>query len=254
MTIPGSLVLAHVSEQHRIHIPPLNTSASGLVHTVTMSFMSWLQAKKTNGSGKGRLARARKSFGQTTLPLISPRKGRRILRREQLFSVVRESLIRAGVLSTSYEFKVLTLDANGDSFLVLIDLALPAESMPDEYLLEIENWIQQSAKARHGMLVRSVYWRRRATTDQVGVALRSAVSVQTRRDAEVFNPTAIPKPNVKSSHAPMQALGDDEVAAFRQALQASARPAYPSPEEAKLPVPESHSDFAALSETQHGKL
>jgi hypothetical protein len=218
-----------------------------------MSFMSWLQAKKTNGSNKGRLARARKSFSQTTLPLMSPRKGRRILRREQLFGVVRESLIRAGVLSTSYEFKVLTLDANGDSFLVLIDLALPAEGMPDEYLLEIESWIQQSAKARHGMLVRSVYWRRRAVRDQVGVALRSSVSVQTRRDAEIFNPTSIPKPNIRSSHTPMQALGEDEVAAFRHALESSAKPAYPSPEDARLPVPESHSDFAALSETQHGK-
>ncbi len=219
-----------------------------------MSFMSWLHAKKNNASGKGRLARARKSFGQTTLPLISPRKGRRILRREQLFGVVRESLIRAGVLSTSYEFKVLTLDANGDCFLVLVDLALPAEGMPDEYLLEIENWIQQSAKARHGMLVRSVYWRRRAAHDQVGVALRAAVSAQTRRDAEMFNPTAIPKPDIKSSHTPMQALGADEVDAFRAVLQNSAKPAYPSPEEAKLPVPESHSDFAALSDTQHGKL
>jgi hypothetical protein len=219
-----------------------------------MSFMSWLQAKKFAGSGKGRLARARKSFGQTTLPLISPRKGRRILRREQLFSVVRESLIRAGVLSTSYEFKVLTLDANGDCFLVLVDLALASEGMPDEYLLEIENWIQQSAKARHGMLVRSVYWRRRAVQDQVGVALRAAVSAQTRRDAEVFNPTAIPKPNIRSSHAPMQALGEDEVDAFRKVLQSAAKPNFPSPDDAKLPVPESHSDFAALSETQHGKL
>lgn len=219
-----------------------------------MSFMSWLHAKKTNASGKGRLARARKSFGQTTLPLISPRKGRRILRREQLFGVVRESLIRAGVLSTSYEFKVLTLDANGDCFLVLVDLALPAEGMPDEYLLEIENWIQQSAKARHGMLVRSVYWRRRAAHDQVGVALRAAVSAQTRRDAEMFNPTAIPKPNIQSSRTPMQALGADEVDAFRAVLQSAAKPAYPSPDEAKLPVPESHSDFAALSDTQHGKL
>ena len=86
------------------------------------------------------------AFRETTLPLISPRRGRRILRREQLYSVVRESLIRAGVLSTSYEFKVLALDANGDGFLVLIDLALPAEAIPDEYLLEIERWVQTSAQ------------------------------------------------------------------------------------------------------------
>ena len=248
------LVTDLAQEQSRVRTPIQTTSAQRLVHTVTMSFMSWLQAKKTNTSGKGRLARARKSFGNTTLPLISPRKGRRILRREQLFGVVRESLIRAGVLSTSYEFKVLTLDANGDCFLVLVDLALPAEGMPDEYLLEIESWIQQSAKARHGMQVRSVYWRRRAVHDQVGVALRAAVSAQTRRDTELFSPTAIPKPNIRSSHAPMQALGTDEVDAFRAVLQNAAQPPFASTEEAALPIPESHSDFAALSETQHGKL
>jgi len=124
-----------------------------------MSLFSWLQAKKTSPLRKPGAARARRGFAQTNLPMISPRRGRRILRREQLFSVVRESLIRGGVLSTSYEFKVLTLDANGDSFLVLIDLALPAEVMPDEYLLEIERWIQSSAQSRHTMEVRSVYWR-----------------------------------------------------------------------------------------------
>lgn len=237
-----------------------------------MSLMSWLQAKKSTTSGKGGpFTRARNKFSQTTLPLISPRRGRRILRREQLFSVVRESLIRAGVLSTSYEFKVLTLDANGDSFLVLIDLALPAQSMPDEYLLEIERWIQQSAKTRHGMDVRSVYWRRKAVHDQVGMALKAAVAAQTRRETVLMTPgmvaapsrpmpipsaTAIPRPAITPSSAPTQVVGDDEVEAFRQALQSVAPPAYRTPAEAQMqmPVPESHSDFAALSETQHGKL
>ena len=147
----------------------------------TMSFMSWFQPRKTNGKGKSALERARHAFRETTMPLISPRRGRRLLRREQVFGVVRESLLRGGVLSTSYSFKVLALDNNGDSFLVLVDLALPAQAMPDEYLLEIERWIQQSAKARHGMQVRSVYWRRRAAHDQVGVALRAAVSATPRR-------------------------------------------------------------------------
>jgi len=244
-----------------------------LAHTLPMSLMSWLQAKKSTASGKGGpFTRARNKFSQTTLPLISPRRGRRILRREQLFSVVRESLIRAGVLSTSYEFKVLTLDANGDSFLVLVDLALPAQAMPDEYLLEIERWIQQSAKTRHGMDVRSVYWRRKAVHDQVGMALKAAVAAQTRRETVLMapgavpppasrpmpipSPTAIPRPVLTPSSAPAQVVGDDEVEAFRRALQSVAAPAYRSPAEAQvqLPVPESHSDFGALSETQHGKL
>ena len=120
--------------------------------------------------------------------------GRRILRREQLFSVVRESMIRGGVLSSSYEFKVLTLDANGDSFLVLIDLALPADVMPDEYLLEIERWIQSSADKRHTMAVQGVYWRRKAVHDQVGMALKAAVAAQTRREAVPMTAEAVPAP------------------------------------------------------------
>jgi len=170
------------------------------------------------------------------------------LRREQLFSVVRESLIRGGVLSTSYEFKVLTLDVNGDSFLVLIDLALPAELMSDEYLLEIERWIQSSAESRHSMVVRSVYWRRKAASDQRGTALKSAVAVQIRRDPSASTATAL--------HARTQPVAREEVDAFQRALQSAepkARQDRPG-DEALLPVPESHSDFSALSETQYGKL
>lgn len=231
--------------------------------------MNWLLAKKSAVGGKGSFTRARQRFSQTTLPLISPRRGRRILRRDQLFSIVRESLIRAGVLSTSYEFKVLTLDANGDNFLVLIDLALPAQSMPDEYLLEIERWIQQSAKTRHTLGIRSVYWRRKAAPEQVGVALRASVATQTRRESVLMAPgmvtpplrspapesTAIPRPAFSRPHGPAQQVGEDEVKAFRQALQSAATPAYRTPAEARMELPpEALSDFQVLSETQHGKL
>lgn len=221
-----------------------------------MSLFSWLQAKKPAPVRKPGASVARRSFVQTNLPLISPRRGRRILRREQLFSVVRESLIRGGVLSTSYEFKVLTLDANGDSFLVLIDLALPAEVMPDEYLLEIERWIQSSAQSRHSMAVRSVYWRRKSVHDQRGMALKAAVAAQTRREERAPSATAMPPPRKPSAHNRPQPVAPDEVEAFRRALQSAATPVRrePSGADVYLPVPESHSDFSALSETQHGKL
>ncbi|MDP2166420.1 MAG: hypothetical protein Q8K21_19770 [Hydrogenophaga sp.] len=209
---------------------------------------AWLKAKTLVPINTSGAARARRAFVQSTLPVISPRRSRRILRREQLFSVVRESLIRGGVLSTSYEFKVLTLDVNGDSFLVLIDLALPAELMSDEYLLEIERWIQSSAESRHSMVVRSVYWRRKAASDQRGTALKSAVAVQIRRDPSASTATAL--------HARTQPVAREEVNAFQRALQSTepqARQDRPG-DEALLPVPESHSDFSALSETQYGKL
>jgi hypothetical protein len=70
------------------------------------------------------------------------------------------------------------------------------------------------------------------------------------------SPTAIPRPVMTPSSAPAQVVGEDEVEAFRLALQSVAKPPYRSPAEAQaqLPVPESHSDFGALSETQYGKL
>lgn len=223
-----------------------------------MSFFHWLRAKNpAHGTDGGAASRPRRSFSQTTLPLMSPRRGRRILRREQLFSVVRESLIRAGVLSTSYEFKVLALDANGDAFLVLIDLALPAETMPDEYLLEIERWIQGSAGKRHSMSVPAVYWRRKAVHDQRGIALRAAVAAQTKREATPNNPLAFPAPNMARSTERVQAVSSDEVDAFRRALQSPAIPPRPvdlSNDEGHDHPPESHSDFSALSATQYGKL
>lgn len=222
-----------------------------------MSLISWLQAKKTGPLRSGVLARKRKSFGQTTLPLISPRRGRRILRREQLFSVVRESMIRGGVLSSSYEFKVLTLDANGDSFLVLIDLALPADVMPDAYLLEIERWVQHSAQSRHSMSIPSVYWRRKPVHDQRGMALKAAVAAQTQRQTPSASPTAIPMPPISHRNGPAQAVDAAEVEAFRQALAVTAPPLRRGPhttEDLMMPVPESHSDFSALSDTQYGKV
>ena len=213
-----------------------------------MSLLRWLQAKKTDsGTNGGR--KPRRSFGQTTLPLMSPRRGRRILRREQLFSVVRESLIRAGVLSTSYEFKVLALDSSGDAFLVLIDLSLPSDVMPDEYLLEIERWIQSSARSRHAMQVQAVYWRRQAVHDQRGVALKASVAAQTRRESAAAATPPVP--------GRAQPLAREEVEAFRKALESPALPAHRMESPASAPPPREpdvHSGFSELSETQYGKL
>ena len=232
--------------------------------------INWFKTNKSSSSSSGKKKGGgglREAFRETTLPLISPRRGRRLLRREQLFSVVRESMIRGGVLSASYEFKVLALDSNGDSFLVLIDLALPAQTMPDEYLLEIERWIQIAAQSRHSMKVRSVYWRRKVDEDAQGVALRAAVAAQKRSSGgKDESATAIPAPPKAAQRKAVQPLAKDEVDAFRKALDGaqalperldprtraaermSAREAQPGHE------PESVDAFDALSETQYGKL
>lgn len=218
-----------------------------------MSLLRWLQAKKTETEVHGGRGKSRRAgIGQTTLPLISPRKGRRILRREQLFSVVRESMIRAGVLSTSYQFKVLALDSKGDGFLVLIDLCLPTDVMPDEYLLEIERWVQSSARSRHAMQVQAVYWRREPEHDHRGVALKAAVAAQTRRDGAVH-----PVEQASGAATGTAPVAPGQLEAFRKAM---AQPTLPRhrmeapPGETAPREPEAHSGFSELSETQYGKL
>ena len=83
---------------------------------------------------------------------------KRHARREQLYVAIREAMTRAGVLSASYKFKVLSLDQRGNEFLVMMDLA-KAFGGPPEQLGEIEALIVQHAKARFEITVPAVYWR-----------------------------------------------------------------------------------------------
>ncbi len=93
------------------------------------------------------------------------KKNARYMRRELLYGVVRESMIRAGVLSQGYKFKALALDPRGLQFIVMVDLAPEFGSGNDRWG-EIEALIAQSAKARHGVVVKAVYWR---LSDQVSL-------------------------------------------------------------------------------------
>src|SRR5574344_1606687 len=86
------------------------------------------------------------------------RKNERIERRALLYSVVRDAMVRASVLSASYKFKVLSLDQQGRQFLVMIDLAHEFGSDMAR-LCEREAVIAQMAKARYDILVTAVYWR-----------------------------------------------------------------------------------------------
>ena len=86
------------------------------------------------------------------------RKTERQQHRQQLYSVVRDSMIRAGVLAASYKFKVLSLDAHGIQYLIMMDLTDHSAGDTGR-LAEIEAIIAQTAKLRHDILVTAVYWR-----------------------------------------------------------------------------------------------
>jgi hypothetical protein len=161
------------------------------------------------------------------------RKSERMARRELLYAVVRESMMRAGVLSASYKFKVLSLDARGRQFLVMVDLARD-NGGETARLAEIEALIAQAAKSRHDILVTAVYWRsnEHVAIGDPGVALQRGtdsrpVPLDPEPDALASRPTPLDSgpvppapsapPRTLSRYEPIQA---DEVAAFKRALAA----------------------------------
>lgn len=94
---------------------------------------------------------------------LEQRRSERNAKRELLFQVVRESMVRVGVLSSAFKFKVLSLDQRGRSFLVMIELS--AEFSGEvEKLAEIESMIAQTARHRFEIVVQAVYWRYFNTT------------------------------------------------------------------------------------------
>jgi hypothetical protein len=176
------------------------------------------------------------------------RKGERMARRELLYSVVRESMTRAGVLSASYKFKVLSLDARGRQFLVMVDLAR-AYGSDTGRLAEIEAMVAQAAKARYDIVVTAVYWRMHEHV-AVGIPGKAPargtasqpVPLESQPDALESTPAILdsgPAPLQPHPLAPVRAgaryepIEADEVAAFKKALAAGSKPAPLAPSAAK---------------------
>jgi hypothetical protein len=86
------------------------------------------------------------------------RKTQRAMSRELLYTVVRECMANAGVVSASYKFKVLSLDSRGRKAMVMVDVArdFASDAMRTA---EIEAAITRTARVRHGLEIFAVYWR-----------------------------------------------------------------------------------------------
>ena len=165
--------------------------------------------------------------GRMGKPLVEPpppehaanRKNERMERRELLYTVVRDAMVRAGVLSASYKFKVLSLDQRGRQFLVMMDLAREYGGETVR-LSEIEALIAQTAKTRYDILVTAVYWR---INDHVAVGIpQKGVAPQ---GASLQAATTLPR-----RPAPVVAPAPAPVAA-------PTRPAAPLPAAAVTPAP-----------------
>ena len=120
------------------------------------SGLSRREAARPLVSGRARGAKDARAEGGNAQQ--ADRKTERMAQRELLYLVVRSSMVRSGVLTANYKFKVLSLDARGRQFLIMVDLARSC-SGPTEVLAKIEALITQSAKARYDIVVTAVYWR-----------------------------------------------------------------------------------------------
>jgi hypothetical protein len=156
-------------------------------------------------------------------PDAANRRTERLERRELLYGIVRECMTGAGLLSSTYKFKVLSLDSGGRQYLIMMDL--PREYLADPaHFAEIEGSIARSAKERFDMLVSAVYWR---VNDLVTAGQSQHPSVHAaataHRQEAAGNALAVSAPH------PYAALQQEEVLAFKRAVAEAASRAVPIP-------------------------
>jgi hypothetical protein len=179
-----------------------------------MSLFNWFGKNKAEPPPTAPRSSSGLAQLDATLPNVPParsaaavpagsRKQERHAMRELLYTVVRESMNKMGVLSSSYKFKVLSLDSRGRQYLVMMDVQR-LQTGEVGRMAEIETLIAQTAKARHDILVTAVYWR---LSEQMGV--------HTSPVARDFPPAAAAPQAAKPAYEPIQA---DEVDAFKKAL------------------------------------
>jgi hypothetical protein len=135
-------------------------------------------------------------------------------------------MIRAGVLSSGYKFKVLSLDSKGHQFLVMVDLAR-SFGADSARLADIEAMIAQAAKTRHDLLVEAVYWR---INEHVAVGDPAAQGTapqvpENSRPAILDSPPGLLEAAASRPAPRVEPIQADEVAAFKNALAAGGAPA-----------------------------
>jgi len=192
-----------------------------------MSFLRWF-GKKEQANYAATAPGSDLLQGDATLPLpsalnvprpqpVPDRKSERHERRDLLYGVVRECMTAAGLLSSTYKFKVLSLDSSGRKYLIMMDIPRDYFARSAQFS-ELEGSIARAAKERFDLLVTAVYWRMNELSAPSVVpptGAQTAASSQTRKTPRAVVPLAATAP-VADSLA-MKEL-DEEVQAFKQAL------------------------------------
>jgi len=179
-----------------------------------MALFNWLGRKpaEPESTGTGEKNASEGSPSDAKARTADHYRAERARLRELLHKLVRESMVKMGVLSSGFQFKVLATDNKGRQFLVMMELA-PQLSAELDRFVEIENLIVQTAKARYDITVGAVYWRIRSPKKS-----DSAAPDGTLHAASTAEQPAVPAPARHSRHDPIAA---DEIHLLKQALAAS---------------------------------
>jgi len=185
-----------------------------------MSVFSWLFAKSTPepsadaSAAASKVAPARLASGPASVDPLSDLKHQRHERRENLYDVVRNVMLRSEVLASHYKFKVLSLDARGRQFLVMIDLQ-GDQVLSNQRWSAVEQLMAMTAAQRYDLQVKAVYWR----------LVPATAAEAARPNAPPANRplTADAKPASRgASEAPakqgFEPIDNEEVLAFKKAI------------------------------------
>ncbi|HOE41433.1 MAG TPA: hypothetical protein PLB25_07360 [Rhodoferax sp.] len=204
-----------------------------------MSVFSWLFSNAKSSSGPGPQSdgptAAQPGLAPAAHQSLAELKQQRQLRRDNLYSVVREVMLRSEVLASNYKFKVLSLDTQGRQFLIMVDLA-DEKGLPPSQLTNIEQLLGSTALQRHNLLVRSVYWRQTEIQPAPVVAAPRAASRPVSASAPTAAPENAPAPVIDvaaptprgrggAKKAGFDPIGQDEVLAFKRAIANAPAPA-----------------------------
>ncbi len=227
-----------------------------------MSFFNWFSrrnvqtSRPADASSLGQmdatmpLARSGQARSAQSVPGTGVnRRTERMERRELLYAVVRESMTGAGMLSSSYKFKVLSLDSRGRQYLIMMDMA--RQNVSDAARLsDIETHIAKIAKTRHDILVTAVYWRVNEHVSAVAPAIKPAPAPRGAGTAPRYEPL-----KASEVEAFKQALASvpapTQLSAPGQIVKSSRRNPQPPPRFADTELDERASP---LSGTQYGEL
>ncbi|MEG1280572.1 MAG: hypothetical protein RSD57_08985 [Comamonas sp.] len=193
-------------------------------------------------SHQGPLVTTRPISAADTSP---PRPGERSARREMVYSAVRESMVRSGILSAGYKFKVLALDKRATQFIVMVDLAEQFVSTQDN-LSQIEALIAYSAKSRFEILITSVYWRLNGQLGTTSAKAKAGAAAALRASMPTAcAPIVAPISQMPAAAPRIDPVEEAEIEAFKKALMESAMSPVPAldnfpPVAAAAPKPITH--------------